>query len=291
MSRYRTIELLSGGARGRPADDRQFVEALERGLRVLRAFTSSRDVLSNADLAQRTGLSKPTISRLTYTLARLGYLNHASDTGLYRLGSSTLALGYASLSNFDVRQIARPLMQELADYAPGGVLLCARSGLEMICLEIRRNPRGIGLGLEIGDRMPIAVTAPGHAFLAALSQAQREPLLEEIRDSDPPGWPRVHRGIKKAIKQFSEHGFCTTIGDWYPEIHSAAVPLNAKTPYGTLTVNIGGLASSLPIPMIEKDLGPRLGALSRRVDELLSAPGGSPRASIADAAAPKPPKR
>jgi DNA-binding IclR family transcriptional regulator len=285
LTRYRTIDVMSGAKAGRPADDRQFVGALERGLRVLRAFTSSRDVLSNGDLAQRTGLSKPTISRLTYTLARLGYLNHASDTGLYRLGSSTLALGYASLANFDVRQIARPLMQELADYAPGGVLLCARSGLDMICLELRRSARVIGLGLEIGDRMPIAVTAPGRAFLAALSKEQREPLLNDIRESDPARWPQVYRGIKKAIKEFSERGFCTTIGDWYPEIHSAAVPLNAKTPYGTLTVNIGGFASSLPIPMIEKDLGPRLVALSRRVDELLNASGSSPRSSASSRAA------
>lgn len=281
MTRYRTIDVMSGAKTERPADDRQFVGALERGLRVLRAFASSRDVLTNGDLAQRTGLSKPTISRLTYTLARLGYLNHASDTGLYRLGSSTLALGYASFSNFDVRQIARPLMQELAEYAPGGVLLCARSGLDMICLELRRSARVIGLGLEIGDRMPIAVTAAGRAFLAALSKEQREPLLDDIRESDPSQWPQVHRGIKKAIKDLSERGFCTTIGDWYPEIHAAAVPLNAITPYGTLTVHIGGFASSLPISMIEKDIGPRLVALSRRVEELLSAPGGSPRSSAA----------
>lgn len=284
MTRYRTIDVMSGAQTGRPADDRQFVGALERGLRVLRAFSSSRDVLSNGELAQRTGLSKPTISRLSYTLARLGYLSHASDTGLYRLGAGSLALGYASLSNLDVRQVARPLMQELAEYAPGGVLLCARNGLDMICLEIRRSPQVIGLGLEIGDRMPLAVTAPGRAYLAALPAEERAPLLEQIRESDTARWPQVHRDIKKALKDFSERGYCMTIGDWFPEIHSAAVPLKAKTPYGTLTVNIGGLASSLPIAMIENDLGPRLVALSRRVDELLNAPGNLPRSSASSPA-------
>jgi DNA-binding IclR family transcriptional regulator len=269
MSRYRKIDLLSQSEKESPTDDRQFVAALERGLRVLRAFASSRDLLSNGELAQRTGLSKPTISRLTYTLTRLGYLSHGSDTGLYRLGTGALALGYASLSNLDVRQVARPLMQELADHAPGGVILCARNELDMICLEIRRSPEYLGLGLEIGDRMPLAITAPGRAYLASLPVDQRQPILEEIRKRDPRRWPQVRRDINCAISDIADHGFCVTIGDWFPEIHSVAVPLSATTPYGTLTINVGGLASLLPTKMIEKDLGPRLVAVARRIDDLL----------------------
>lgn len=274
LSRYRTIELLSDAGTGnRSADDRQFVGALERGLRVLRAFASAHEALSNGQLAQRTQLSKPTISRLTYTLARLGYLSHASDTGLYRLGPGSLALGYASLSNLDVRQLARPLMQALAEHACASVALCARDGLNMIYLEIRRSPNAVGLGLDIGDRVPLAVTGVGRAYLAALPQASRESLLDAIRKSDPAAWPKVRRGIEQAIRDTEDRGFCTSLGDWLREIHSIGVPLDAETPYGTLAFNIGGLASSLPVSKIENDLGPRLVALARRVDELLKATG------------------
>jgi DNA-binding IclR family transcriptional regulator len=274
VSRYRTIELLNdGGAAVRPAGDRQFVAAVERGLRVLRAFASGREALSNGELAQRTGLSKPTISRLTYTLSRLGYLSHASDTGLYRLGPGSLALGYASLSNLDVRQVARPLMQTLADHAQASVALCARDGLNMIYLEIRRSPHAVGLGLDIGDHVPLAVTGVGRAYLAALPEAAREPLLETIRESNPAAWPKVRRGINQSIKDISNRGFCTSLGDWLREIHSIGVPLDCETPYGTLAFNIGGLASSLPVARIEKDLGPSLVALARRVDEMLKATG------------------
>lgn len=276
MSRYRTIELLSdSGASVRAADDRQFVGALERGLRVLRAFASGHETLSNRELAQRTGLSKPTISRLTYTLARLGYLSHSGETGLYRLGPGSLSLGYASLSNLDVRQTARPMMQTLAEYAHASVALCARDGLDMIYLELRRGPKAWGLGLDIGDRVPIAVTGVGRAYLASLSESARGPLLDAIRKSNPSAWPKLRGGIEQAIESVATRGYCTSLGDWVREIHSVGVPLKSATPYGTLTVNIGGLASVLPPDRIEKDLGPRLVALARRVDELLRVTGNA----------------
>lgn len=272
MTRNRTIEVLSD-PRDRPLDDRQFVSALARGLRVLRVFASAHETLSNRALADRTGLSKPTISRLTYTLSRLGYLSHDRETGRYRLGPGALSLGYASLSNLDVRQTARPFMQELAEYAAASVALCARDGLNMIYLEIRRSPVAVGLGLDIGDRVPLAVTSVGRAYLAALPDAAREPILDEIRRSDPAAWPKVRRGIEAAIGDVQKRGFCTSIGDWLREINSVGVPLEMQTPYGTLALNIGGLASSLPITRLEKDLGPRLVSLARRVDELLKTTG------------------
>lgn len=260
---------MSAAERDQQSGDRQFVAALERGLRVLRAFASSREVLSNTELAKRTELTKPTVSRLTYTLARLGYLNHDRGTGLYRLGSGALALGYAAFSNIDVREIARPIMQELADYAPGGVLLCARTGLDMVCLELRRKPQVIG-HLEIGDRMPLALTAAGRALLAVLSKDARDQLLEEVRTSQPDRWPVVQRGIAQALKDMHERGFCMTIGDWFPEINAAAVPLQTATSYGTLVLHMGGFASVLPTAMLEEDIGPRLVRSAQRIDELVA---------------------
>jgi DNA-binding IclR family transcriptional regulator len=280
LSRYRTVETLSEDERAQPSEDRQFVAALERGLRVMRAFSSSRDLLSNGELAKRTGLTKPTVSRLTYTLARLGYLSHASDTGLYRLGAQALVLGNAAVAQLDIRLVAQPLMQELAAYAPVGVLLCARSGLDMICIEMRRSPQVVGLGLDVGDRLPIALTAPGRAYLACLPADKRTLLLAELRKSNQTGWQKVSRGIEKAKKDIDARGFCMTIGDWFPEFNSAAVPLNIESPYGTLTLNIGGFASSLPVALIETDLGPRLVRLARRVERLLRGPKGALEPSV-----------
>ncbi|HEX7055108.1 MAG TPA: helix-turn-helix domain-containing protein, partial [Burkholderiales bacterium] len=95
--------------------DRQFATTLARGLEVLRCFTPLEPLLGNKEISVRTGLPKPTVSRLTYTLTKLGYLRHNMRLGKYQLGSAVLSIGYPLLASMNVRQAARPLMKELAD--------------------------------------------------------------------------------------------------------------------------------------------------------------------------------
>src|SRR5690606_20818969 len=57
-------------------NDRKFITALARGLDVLSVFRPDDRLLGNQEIAARTGLPKPTVSRLTYTLTKLGYLTH-----------------------------------------------------------------------------------------------------------------------------------------------------------------------------------------------------------------------
>jgi len=78
--------------------DRQFAINLSRGLEVLRAFTPADQLLGNRDLCDRTSLPKATISRLTYTLEKLGYLLRVERLQKYRLGPGVLMLGYPMLS-------------------------------------------------------------------------------------------------------------------------------------------------------------------------------------------------
>src|SRR6266481_7837800 len=73
--------------------DRQFATTLARGLEVLRCFTPLEPLLGNKEISVRTGLPKPTVSRLTYTLTKLGYLRHNMRLGKYQLGSAVLSIG------------------------------------------------------------------------------------------------------------------------------------------------------------------------------------------------------
>ena len=74
------LQVASGdGEPVQPGKDRKFVEALSRGLDVLRAFSQGSVILGNQDIARITGLPKPTVSRMTYTLTKLGYLATTSS--------------------------------------------------------------------------------------------------------------------------------------------------------------------------------------------------------------------
>ena len=78
--------------------DRNFVTALSRGLELMRCFRKGDQGLGNGDFAKRTGLSKSTISRLTYTLHKDGYLTYDPETARYRLAPPVLSLGFSCLS-------------------------------------------------------------------------------------------------------------------------------------------------------------------------------------------------
>src|SRR4051794_7933221 len=95
--------------------DSQFATTLARGIDLLLCYRVGESVLGNRDFVQRTGLSKTTVSRLTHTLTRLGYLRHDARLEKYRLGPAVLSMGYPLLANMQIRQIARPLMRELSE--------------------------------------------------------------------------------------------------------------------------------------------------------------------------------
>ncbi|WP_239688569.1 IclR family transcriptional regulator [Aquitalea magnusonii] len=119
--------------------DRLFVTALARGLQVLAAFRPGESALSNLEIAKRTGLPKSTVSRLTYTLTRLGHLSQDEHSGFYRLGVALLALGSVVLASYDIRQVAGPLMREFALANNVSISLAMRDGTDMVYLETCRS--------------------------------------------------------------------------------------------------------------------------------------------------------
>ncbi|MFO0581635.1 MAG: IclR family transcriptional regulator [Anaeromyxobacter sp.] len=247
--------------------DRQFVTALARGLELLRAFGPGDRWLGNRELAARTGLPKPTVSRLTHTLTRLGYLRHAPEREQYALGPAVLSLGYAMLGQLDARRVARPLMQALAEHAGVSVNLGVRDRLGMVYLDTYRSASTFALQLEAGARIPIASTSMGRALVCGLPDPARRELLEELRRDAGKDWPGVKQALDRARRDFREHGLCFSLGDWREEVHAVAAPL--VTGDGEVLVfSASGPAFQTSRERLEREVGPRLRNL---VDNVRSA--------------------
>jgi DNA-binding IclR family transcriptional regulator len=245
--------------------DRRFVTALARGLDVLRCFQPGDVSLSNLEIARRTGLPKPTISRLTYTLTRLGYLTCSDQHGTYQLGNGILSLGYAMLSGLDIRERARPLMQELADHADATVALGGRDRMRIVYLEVCRGPGAVTLRLDVGARLPIAATAIGRALLAVLPEEERDFLMQHLkkRESEK-AYDRIRGEIEGSAAEIRERGFCTVIGEWRPEVNAVGVPI-ITSDRNVYAINCGGPAFKCSRELLETDLGPRLVALAGKI--------------------------
>ncbi len=239
--------------------DRKFVTALSRGLDVLRCFGPRDRWLANQDIAKRTGLAKPTVSRLAYTLTRLGYLRYSESLNKYALGSAAISLGYAALGQMDIRRIARPLMQGLSEYTKTSVHLAVNDRLSMQVVDTYWN--SAAFVIDIGSRLPIATTSLGRAYVCALPLPERKRILDAIRDSRPREWLQTKKRFDQAFRDFEEVGFCFSLGDWRREVNAVAAPLVLGDGSGPVVIGCSGPSFQLEPELLKREVGPRLLAL------------------------------
>jgi DNA-binding IclR family transcriptional regulator len=211
----------NGGAQ-RP----ETVSALERGIAVLRCFTETRRVLTSTELSRLTGVPRPTVTRLASTLVTLGLMQQEPEGDRYMLGPGVVSIARVFLAGLDVRAVARPHMQALAEAAEGSVYLAVPDGLDMVIIEACR-PRTTMLAprLDVGSRAPIANSALGRAYLFALPKEERQALIESLRLSRGSDWAALEPGLKRALADADALGYSISAGEFHREINSVSVPL------------------------------------------------------------------
>lgn len=248
------------------ATARDEVSALGRGIALLRAVAEAGRPLSNKDLAESTGIPKPTVSRLTATLLASGLLRQSSDNERFALGAAALYLGNAYLATFDFRQQARMHLAELSEASGAHVHLGVRDGLDILLIDTLKPKSALILSrLDVGARMGIATSASGRAYLSALAPAPQQELLEEIRKASGKQWAEVKERLLAATKEYERHGFCTSFGEWHPDINALGFPLCG--PQGELySVSVGGPAYKLTKSLLLDKVAPRLLRTREAVD-------------------------
>lgn len=223
-------------------DDRKFVTALARGLDVLRCFRPYETNLTNQEIAQRTGLPKPTISRLTHTLRKLDYLVYSERTGTYRLGAGVLSLGFGVLSGMEIADRAQEELRALCDGPNPHITaaLAEQHRLSAVYTAVHRSQQAVALTINVGARLPIMHSAIGRAILVGMGEAEREHIIKMAKAERPEDSTRIDDSMAKALADYEKHGLCTGFGGWRKEVHGIAVPvfsLNGDRIYG---LNVGG---------------------------------------------------
>jgi DNA-binding IclR family transcriptional regulator len=260
----------TGGRSGpKPKEDRHFVTALARGLEVLSCFRSGDKALGNQEIAQRCRLPKSTVSRLTSTLTKLGYLIQVEESGKYRLGTATLSLGSAMLARLDVRQIARPMMQELADASRSMVSLGTRDRLSMIYVENCRSSAALTLSLDVGSRIPVATSAIGRAWLAAIPERERQDFMERVQELDEVAWPDIRDGIERSVQDYQTLGVTCSFGDWQKDVNGIARAFQPGGGLPPMAINCGGPSFHLSKEFLLNEVRPRLIDMVTRLEASL----------------------
>lgn len=241
---------------GDPVTDRQFVAALARGLDILNCFDATRPSLSVSEIAVLLGLPQPTAWRLCHTMISSGHLA-IGEAGRLRPALAVLRLGYATLADLPMTELARPYLQELADLFSGAAGMAIRDGNDMRFVQRCESDSQLVLNLPVGSRLPIATSAMGWAYLAALAPAARAEAA-----GPPAGWKAVKVAFGEAAAAFAIDGFIINPGILHPGYNTAAVPVMGSDGRPQFTLNCGAAASVLSVEQLRTDVGPRLRTLA-----------------------------
>lgn len=249
-------------------DHPSFASTLANGLAVLGCFSGAEPTLGNKDIADRLGLSKPTVSRLTFTLVALGYLRRARQTGKYMLGPAVLSLGYPLLAQLTIRQIAAAEMLELSRLAHGPVSVGTRDRLQVVYVETAGSETN-ATRPGVGSTRPILRTAMGRALLRAHPDAERALLEKRLQQAMPQEWEKYAPGLARCYAEIEDLGFCTVAGEWRQTLAAVAVPVKAELHGLRLAFSITVPSYSDEAKQLKECFGPRLVEVVRRIEASL----------------------
>lgn len=232
---------------------------------ILDSFGPDDEFLGNQDICRRTGLSGPTVSRLVYTLTAFGYLESVPRLRKFRLGNAPLALAKTKMSRVHFHTLARPLMQEVVDSVGGVLLLGGSAGDDMVCLEVLRSSDAVTISVEVGTRVPMATSAFGRAYLAALDPKAQAEAFRRLEIAHGADWKELERGIMEAARQIDRLGFCVSQGLWKRDVSAVGVPFRDVRTGSIFSFSCGAPQFLMSSRVLRSKTGP---ALVRMVETL-----------------------
>ena len=234
-----------------------FIEALARGLDVIRAFGPNRPSMSLSEVAAATGLARPTARRMLLTLEELGYVRAAH--GEFALTPRVLELGMAYIGATTLWDIARPHMEQLVGYTGESSSLAQLDGSDIVYVARVAVPKIITIAVTIGTRFPALQTSLGKVLLAALSPAALERVLAEPgRSGIMPLWKPDVEERDRVLYEVRERGWALTDEHLAPGIRSIAAPVSDGANHVVAALNVSVHAAETSIETLTEKYLPLL---------------------------------
>jgi IclR family transcriptional regulator, pca regulon regulatory protein len=237
-------------------DSPDFIEAIARGLDVIRAFKAGQPVMSLASVADASSLPRPTARRILLTLEQLGYVRQAggqqsfSPVG-YELTPRVLDLGMSYVLSRGLWEIARPHMETLVARTRESTSIAQLDGSDIVYVARVAVPKIVTLSVTIGTRFPAMQTSLGKVLLAALPPAEAERVLAEpSRSGITPPWQPDATERAAALREVRARGWSLTDEQLAPGIRSVAVPLRDGEGRVIAALNVNAHAAETPLDVL-----------------------------------------
>ena len=234
-----------------------YVQSLDRGLSVIRAFDASRPELALSDVARETGLTRATARRFLLTLVRLGYVRQ--DGNRFSLRPRVLELGYSYLSALSLPELAQPHMETLVAQVNESSSIAVLDDTEIVYVVRVPTSRIMSITIAVGTRLPAYPTSMGRVLLAALDpEALDERLARmEIRSLTPTTVADVER-LRRQLDRVRAQGWAAVDQELEQGVRSVAVPIRDAAGAVSAALNVSVHASRMTMPTLRKQVLPQL---------------------------------
>jgi IclR family pca regulon transcriptional regulator len=242
-----------------------FVQSLERGLAVIRAFGPEDPELTLSDVARRTGLTRAAARRFLLTLADLGYVRF--DGRLFALTPRVLELGYAYLSSLTLPEVAEPHLERLAAEVRESSSVSVLDGDEIVYVGRVPTSRIMRVSINVGTRFPAYATSMGRVLLAALPDGELEAYLAraEVRPLTPRAIGSTEK-LRAELERIRSQGWALVDQELEEGLRSIAVPIHGRDGSVVAAVNVSAHATRSTKEAIRRDLLPPLQATAERIE-------------------------
>ena len=210
--------------------DGDFVQSLERGLSVIRAFDAEHPKLTLSEVAASTGLSRAAARRFLRTLVQLGYMR--SDGSRFALRPKILELGYAYLSSLTLPEVAMPHLEQLVEQVHESSSVSELDGDDVIYIARVPTKRIMTVTISVGTRFPAYATSMGRVMLAAQPEERLDHYLDsaslrgltghnitsatalrrELRKITVQGWALVDQELEEGLRSIAARPGRSTAG-------------------------------------------------------------------------------
>jgi IclR family pca regulon transcriptional regulator len=251
----------------RPAD---FVQSLERGLAVIRAFDADHPTMTLSEVARATGLTRAAARRFLHTLVGLKYMR--SDGRLFSLRPRILELGYAYLSSLSLPEVAMPHLEHLVEEVHESSSVSVLDGDEVVYVARVPTKRIMTVGINVGTRFPAHVTSMGRVLLAAHTDDWLQGYLASVRLQ-----PFTDRTITDRddllaeLRRIREQGWTMVDQELEAGLRSLAAPIHGTSGEVVAAVNVSAHATRGPNETLREELLAPLLECARRIEEDLRA--------------------
>jgi IclR family transcriptional regulator, pca regulon regulatory protein len=266
------------GAAAAPAADTpgvrnsDFVQSLDRGLAVIRAFGPDRERLSLSEVARATGLTRAAARRFLLTLVKLGYVR--SDGREFSLRPRVLELGYAYLSGLTLPEVAAPHVEELVARLHESSSISVLDGHQIVYVVRVPTKRIMTVAISVGTRFPAYATSMGRVLLAAMGEDELGRYLSEV--SLEPLTSRTVTdpvGLRAILGQVARQGYAIVDQELEEGLRAVAAPIRGAADVGMAAINVSTHASRVSLTAMRAEIVPALLATAARIEADLQAQG------------------